>query len=231
MKYCPECGYKLDKGTEKYRPECGEKLEGRAPAPGMNAPAPRTYDNAPFFNRIEGLMVTTNPVLHDVKSEGLTEMVLKAVTHFHKQEYDETIRYCDELITIDPNDSLGWNYKGRALAELGRYHDALTCFDKAIEIDPNSANTWTYKGIALTKLGSYDEAKRQFDRVLKINPNDANTWYYRACCNIREAEIDSGLGDLRRAIGIDKQCIEYAKQEECFESVRNDERFKVLIAG
>ena len=26
MKYCPECGYPLDKGTEKFCSECGEKL-------------------------------------------------------------------------------------------------------------------------------------------------------------------------------------------------------------
>jgi ribosomal protein L37AE/L43A len=44
MKYCPECGYKLDKGTEKYCPECGEKLA--VPAPGVNAPAPGIDSNA-----------------------------------------------------------------------------------------------------------------------------------------------------------------------------------------
>jgi hypothetical protein len=26
MKFCPECGFKLDRGTEKFCPECGFKL-------------------------------------------------------------------------------------------------------------------------------------------------------------------------------------------------------------
>ena len=26
MKYCPECGHRLDRGTEKFCPECGEEL-------------------------------------------------------------------------------------------------------------------------------------------------------------------------------------------------------------
>ena len=32
MKYCPECGYNLDKGTEKYCPNCGEKLGQMVPS-------------------------------------------------------------------------------------------------------------------------------------------------------------------------------------------------------
>jgi tetratricopeptide (TPR) repeat protein len=32
VKYCPECGYNLDKGTEKYCPNCGEKLGQMVPS-------------------------------------------------------------------------------------------------------------------------------------------------------------------------------------------------------
>jgi hypothetical protein len=37
VKYCPECGHSLDKGTERFCPECGERL-GQAAASGR-------YDN------------------------------------------------------------------------------------------------------------------------------------------------------------------------------------------
>jgi hypothetical protein len=37
VKYCPECGQRLDKGTEKFCPECGEGL--------VQAATPGRYDN------------------------------------------------------------------------------------------------------------------------------------------------------------------------------------------
>jgi hypothetical protein len=37
------------------------------------------------------------------------------------------------------------------------------------------------------------------------------------------------LSDLKKAIEIDKNFIESAKQDKDFENIRNDERFKALI--
>ena len=33
-------------------------------------------------------------------------------------------------------DAVAWNNKGLALADLGRYEEAIICYDKALEIDP-----------------------------------------------------------------------------------------------
>ncbi|MEG3057262.1 MAG: tetratricopeptide repeat protein [Methanoculleus sp.] len=47
-----------------------------------------------------------------------------------------------------------WNNKGTALANLGRYDEAIRCYDRALEIDPKDADVWK----VIDNLGRYDEA-------------------------------------------------------------------------
>lgn len=43
-----------------------------------------------------------------------------------------------KIIELYPNDSDAYNRLGKALMEMGRYHDALTTYRRAIELDPNN---------------------------------------------------------------------------------------------
>ena len=51
-----------------------------------------------------------------------------------------------------------WFYKGVALADLGKYDEALLAYDQAISINLQHADAWYNKGVALGNLGKYDEA-------------------------------------------------------------------------
>jgi len=63
-----------------------------------------------------------------------------------------------------------------------------------------------------------------------MNPNYASAWYNRASCNVKKGDIESGLADLKSAIEIGREeYIALAKQNKHFESIRNDQRFKILI--
>lgn len=58
---------------------------------------------------------------------------------------------------------------------------------------------------------------------------EASAWYNRACSKVKKGDIEDGLDDLKKAIGIDKNYIELAKQDKDFGGIRNDERFKALV--
>ena len=45
---------------------------------------------------------------------------------------------------------------------------------------------------------------------------------------IKNGNIEQCLADLEKAFDIDKAYIKLAKKDSCFESIRNDERFKAL---
>jgi tetratricopeptide (TPR) repeat protein/predicted amidohydrolase len=63
-----------------------------------------------------------------------------------------------------------------ALADLGKYEEAIRCFDKAIELKPRDSLAWNNKGVALDCLGKYEEAIRCYDKALEIDPKDSDAW-------------------------------------------------------
>jgi tetratricopeptide (TPR) repeat protein len=61
--------------------------------------------------------------------------------------------YIDKALAIDPNDAESLNTKGVALANLGRYYEAIKYIDKAIAIRPNYATALDNKNKVLNLLG------------------------------------------------------------------------------
>lgn len=83
---------------------------------------------------------------------------------------------------------------------------------------------------ALDNLGRYEEAIDCYDKCLDLNCNDAHAWYNRPCSKVKKSDIENGLADLKKAIEIDKKYMELAREDEDFESIRNDERFKASVS-
>jgi tetratricopeptide (TPR) repeat protein len=141
--------------------------------------------------------------------------------------YDQIQQY-KEATELDPKYASTWNNKGNALGNLGRYEEAIEHFDKAIELDPNNAYAWNNKGLALGNLGKHQEAIEHCDKAIELAPKYADAWYNRASYKIKINDVDNGLEDLSKAVKINKEIIELAKQDKSFEAIRNDERFRKL---
>jgi Flp pilus assembly protein TadD len=48
-------------------------------------------------------------------------------------------------------DSDVWIAKGNAIADLGKYDEAIKAYDKLIELNPNDSGAWNKKVAALNK--------------------------------------------------------------------------------
>ncbi|NJL22035.1 MAG: tetratricopeptide repeat protein [Leptolyngbyaceae cyanobacterium SM1_3_5] len=58
--------------------------------------------------------------------------------------------------------------RGEALANMGRYLEALDHFDRALALMSDHCKTWTFRGVALQRLNHYREAYASYDRALGI---------------------------------------------------------------
>ena len=63
----------------------------------------------------------------------------------------------------------GWNQKGLALMNLGRFKDALNAYDQATIITVKNAEVWNNKGLAFAALGRYQDALQCFNKALGLN--------------------------------------------------------------
>jgi tetratricopeptide (TPR) repeat protein len=73
--------------------------------------------------------------------------------------------------------------------------------------------------------GEYAEAKRRLEDAVREYPAEAGPVYNLACAEARLGEHDAALEHLHRAIEIEARFAEYAREDEDFESIRDDPRF------
>ncbi|MCH8049235.1 tetratricopeptide repeat protein [Patescibacteria group bacterium] len=58
--------------------------------------------------------------------------------------------------------------RGRAYAELGRYHDAILDLDQALQSDPKSARGYVVRALAYAKLGQVAKSQQDIDRAVEL---------------------------------------------------------------
>ncbi len=87
--------------------------------------------------------------------------------------FEDAIISFDEVLQLKPDDAIAWSQKGRALAILGEYLQALDAFENALKYDPNDGQAWLFKGRALQELGEVQEALDAFDQAILLGSKEA----------------------------------------------------------
>jgi len=126
----------------------------------------------------------------------------QANEYFISGDFEKAAASYDKALELEPNSTDLLNNKGKALANLGRIDDAISCFDKSLEINASDLASMNLLAIALSQgLNKYSEAIAIFDQVLQINPS-----YYDAL--IGKGMALANNGDLSGSL----DCFEKATQ-------------------
>lgn len=118
---------------------------------------------------------------------------------------------------------------GAELSQVGDYLKAISCYDMALAIDPVDSNVLVNKGNALMNLGNYKDAEPCYDKVLAKNSESSLALYNKACITAVQDKTEESLSLLERAVNLDSKLIEAAKTEPVFLSLRNLQRFKIIL--
>jgi tetratricopeptide (TPR) repeat protein len=87
---------------------------------------------------------------------------------------DNAVTSYEKCTTIDPTNVDGWNQKGLALINLGRFQEALNAYDQATKITVKNASVWNNKGLAFAALGKPQDALQCFNKALGLKPDFAD---------------------------------------------------------
>jgi len=77
----------------------------------------------------------------------------------------------------------------------------------------------------------YDKAVEAFEQLLEETPEDAGVLYNLACAESLAGKRDGALEHLERAVEIDPDFREPAKQDSDFDAIRDEARFRSAVAG
>lgn len=150
---------------------------------------------------------------------------------FIESEYkhnEEALKDFEKLIKIQPDTALNYIGKGQVLYAMEKYEEAFKAFDRATSLDPKRYDVWGMKAGALAKLGKFDDAIFAANKGLELTPNNPTVIYNRACIYCLKGDKANARADLKKAISLNPSFKEYARKDEDFKSLYNDEDFKKL---
>jgi tetratricopeptide (TPR) repeat protein len=97
--------------------------------------------------------------------------------------------------------------RGIALAEQGRYEDAVESLDTAVALDPENGDVHGARASVLVDLERYAEALEATERAMARSPTDLHAIHEFAALVAKLAGTSSGVDDYARALGSDPECL------------------------
>jgi tetratricopeptide (TPR) repeat protein len=106
----------------------------------------------------------------------------------------------DYMAAVQKLDAVDWFREGYALAQSGKFRDAIPFYDKAIDADPKHANAYSARGWAYYKIGHYPSALNDNTRALDVKPDFPGALANRSTTLWKMRQYDKALVDINQAI-------------------------------
>jgi len=127
--------------------------------------------------------------------------VMLALMFLRKRNYDKAIRYIDETILPDTNDTDLLEIKASILEELYRLDEAIGIYEKALEIDPKDNRIRYALGNCLEKSGRRSRGLAEMEKILAEKPDDPGALNFIGYTLVSSAvDIERGERLIRQAI-------------------------------
>jgi len=136
----------------------------------------------------------------------------------HKKKFDESRKYLDKAIEIEPENLLAWNLKIINCNSTGDYKEGVHCCEKILPImkswsnDPilkngisNESEIWTSKARFFNGLDQNQDALECCTHAIKIDKQNAKAWLEKSKILFELEEYNESLECCTHAIKIDKQ--------------------------
>lgn len=125
---------------------------------------------------------------------------------FLNDSFQEAAESYDKALNFDPNNTYLLINKGKSLANMGRYQDAIACFDESIAINSSSTESLHLKGIALSQgLNMNDEAIAVFEQALQLDSSNSAAWDGKGMALANKGDYTGSLACFQTATRIDPQ--------------------------
>jgi tetratricopeptide (TPR) repeat protein len=213
--------------AQKEKNQIIEELSKITPSPVREPVSPEIQQKIQELTKQLELLKATNPQLFFTADD----YVEQGKALYIEGRYEEAIASHDKAIQIDSDNARAWFSKGAALTKLQQYEEAIACYNQALLIKPEFLEARFGKGTALAKLQQYEEAIAAYDQVTLIKPDFYLAWFGKARCHALQGNTELALDNLEKAINLNPdKCRETAKTDPSFDKVREEERFKQLLA-
>ena len=102
-------------------------------------------------------------------------VTLAQVTVRRNEDYKSAVHFWSDVVAKRPSNARGHNNLGIALANQGKFDEAIGHYSQALQLNPSFPETHRNWGDALAGQGKFDEAVVHYSEALQLNPSSAET--------------------------------------------------------
>ncbi len=143
--------------------------------------------------------------------------------------YEEAIASLEKTLELNSKNANAYYYLGLAWQKLKNYSAANQIFERAISLIPEEAIILNGKAGLLYALKDYQKAIFIYHKLIETNPDDASAWYNLACCHALQGNSDRAIAELEKAIKLNPQFKDSAKNDSDFASLSEQKNFQKLL--
>jgi tetratricopeptide (TPR) repeat protein/tRNA A-37 threonylcarbamoyl transferase component Bud32 len=130
---------------------------------------------------------------------------LLSLVSYYAEKFDQSRKYAEKLLEIDPTFAMGYNLLAYDLSRMGDYQKAISTIKKYISLQPDEWNPYDSAWEIYMKAGLYDEAIGICRQALKVNaehPSWQRFYIFEAYSLLFNGEQEKAI-DKIRAFGRD----------------------------
>ena len=133
----------------------------------------------------------------------IRQLAIEADRYLEEQNYEEAIKYYDEIIRLDPENEAAYNNRGLAYTNLKNYAKAIIDLNKAIDLDPNYKYAHNNRGFLYNSLRRYDEAIIDLNKAIELDSDFKEAYNNRGISYAQLGNFTEAIIDLNKAIELD----------------------------
>lgn len=138
----------------------------------------------------------------DESGHTATEWITNALDYIDAENYSDAVVALNAALTLDPNSTEAYLFRGLSFSNMGRYNEALDDYNKVLTTDPKNLKALNNRGVVYWKLERYDEAMNDYKTSLSIRPNDYIVLNNRGVLNFQMGNIEAARSDFDKVISL-----------------------------
>jgi len=116
--------------------------------------------------------------------------------------WQEALESINTRISIGDDNALIWQFKGKALANLGHTKEALKACNLSIQHDPEDKHTYFIQALVYMEARRFDKAEEALRRTLYLDRQFVEAHYHIGLLHLLQGKRESGLKSMHNALEI-----------------------------
>ena len=158
------------------------------------------------------------------------------IIYYENRQYDMAIKYFDEALDVQPNNSEALKYKAFCFVNIGNFNEAISSMNNIYKKFPDDSLLNYNLGRAYRGREDFKTAIRYYSNSYKDKEYSVKSLYEMGLCYIKLENIESAIKTLEKAISYES----YDKElnlailytlSECYDIVGNINKSMEILEG